>query len=723
MNPMMNAGVNMANMQAHMANSPPHLLQVSPNEIAQIRANRPAMANYTDDQIRLYIQQMKRQSWMNQTRMRSQSGVGQGLGPQNPMAGQNAQMGQQQNQPPNPQQLHLQQQQQQQPQAANRVQLQQQPSQQPAPPMPGVTPAQAPAKQQPTPQQSAKNLKRPSTDDAADNNNVASMNSAGTRGTAPKKPAGPTPQQIANLTPEQRAKYEMWVKTQVANKDSGAVSMAPSADAISKLKAIGQEAQRQALQEPVVDYPMSQQELEETGAKLRRIVIDMGKVGRGLSKWFAITGDEGRASMFFKFRLRLVKQFVDGESMNILRDSFSMRSSDLEQARAMLESMARDLMKSTLMKAQNSQQAQVPQGNNDQSPPPAVAPLNATNLEKNTQALNRQQKNASKAANQPPPAPTVAQAPGFPTNASSPHGNPNYMSRAKDMHLQIPPRKKQKVSQQPGQAASTPSPRVSKTASPEVKRATEPLRPVFLCKEADCDMPSVGFPTEQALKQHVEEEHIKPKEDPVKFVQENLALVLGLEKDGAVKSTSGDSVQAMGAAESKQGHDAAMKRSGSALSRVQSGAVRGENGTPNTGAADVTTPGSSDPWATATIDTQALLSNLGFENGLPTVMNEFQLYRSLTPNDTPESSKDSGASEPNSDISETAALEIDMNWQHIDTDLLLDLNNTNLGMESTLDPSLLLDPLAGPPPDWDDITVDFNKPFQFDTSRYSFNTL
>ncbi|XWW93928.1 hypothetical protein V2A60_001867 [Cordyceps javanica] len=48
--------------------------------------------------------------------------------------------------------------------------------------------------------------------------------------------AGPTPQQIANFTPEQRAEYDMWVEMQAANKDSA--GMAPNADTISKLKVI-----------------------------------------------------------------------------------------------------------------------------------------------------------------------------------------------------------------------------------------------------------------------------------------------------------------------------------------------------------------------------------------------------------------------------------------------------------------------------------------------------
>ncbi|TQW00043.1 hypothetical protein IF1G_02257 [Cordyceps javanica] len=728
--PMMAASMNMSNLPPNMLNFPAHLMQVTPHEMAQLRASRPQLASAPDEQVRMIVMGIKRNQWQNSAnRLRAQNAASQGLGPQNPMAGATATpTGQQRNQTP-------------QQQEANRQQPQP-PHQQPSTMAGATAPVQTAAtKPQPTLQQPAKNLKRPSTDDPAGGDNTAdggngaaaaatttaTVNSVGARPNnnvtgAKRGPPQLSAQQIASMTPEQKAKYEAFLRQQTA-------SMQPGTESINRLKAIGQEAARQLLQEPMADIPMSPQELEETGARLNKIVIDMGKVGRGLSRWFAITGDEGRASMFFKFRQRLLRQFVDGDAMTILRDTFSLRSSDLEQARAMLESMARDLHAASrggFVRGQNhqpqpAQTAQpTPQGSNDASSSgAAVAPLNARNLEKNSQALNRQK---SKSANQPPPAPTVAQAPGFPTNASSPHGNPSYMSKAKDMNLQIPPRKKQKVGQQPGQAANTPSPRVSKTASPEMKRAPEPAaKPVFLCRETDCDLPFAGFPTEQALKQHVEEEHVKPREDPVKFVQENLALALGLEPDGTAKKPLGDAAaQTTAPSGSKAGQDGTMKRSASALSRVQSASGGGDNGTPKTTAAEATTPG---PWATSTMDTQALLSNLGFENGLPTVMNEFRLYRSLTPNDTPESSKDSGASEPNSDISDGVALEIDMKWQNLDTDLLYDMNNATLAAAgTTLDPSLLLDPLAGPPPDWDEMTVDFNKPFQFDTSRYSFNT-
>ncbi len=437
--------------------------------------------------------------------------------------------------------------------------------------------------------------------------------------------------------------------------------------------------------------------------------------------------------------------------MSVLKDKFSIRSAELDQARAMLESMARDLAanmaKAGFMKQQGQNQAgqqsgaQQQQQGKDQSP---VAPLNAANLEKNTQALNRMSQQKGK-ANQAPPAPTSTQPP-FPLGAPSPHGNPSYMNKAKDMNLQIPhARKKQKLAQPSGgsgQTGSTPSPQVSKTASPEVKRAApEPPKPVFLCKEPDCDMPAIGFPTEQALQQHVEEEHTKPKQNPVKFVQENLALALGLEPDGTLKkSAAAAEAPMMSSSASKQGQgqtpsnvggtpasqDATMKRTGSALSRVQASGkaegISGKAGDAKAGEATATAA-QGDPWAGATIDPQALLSNLGFENGLPNIANEFHMYRSLTPNDTPESSKDSGASEPNSDISDGAVLDIDMNWQNFDSDLLLNLNNATLeGMDATgttMDPSLLMDPSSGPPPDWDDINIDFSKPFQLDTSLYS----
>lgn len=391
---------------------------------------------------------------------------------------------------------------------------------------------------------------------------------------------------------------------------------------------------------------------------------------------------------------------------------------------------------------QSNQQQQLPlqqqplQQNSQGTP----APLNAANLEKNSQALKSQQQKSGGKGVQVPPAPTVAQPP-FSFGASSPHGNPSYIGKPKDINLQLPPaRKKAKLSgPQPVQtphSGASPSPKnAAKNASPEVRRQ-EPPKPVFLCKEPDCDMAAFGFPSDEALQSHIEEDHIKPREDPLKFAKENLAMALGLELDGTPKKTAtpgegaaatstglpkpGPAPRAIAAARGVSGsHDAALKKTtGTVLSK-------GANVKATKPAADVidTTRVKNNVWAGCTIDTQVLASNLGYGKGkgLPSSAGiDDSLYRSITPNDTPESSKDSGASEPNSDISEGAALEIDMNWQPLDTDLILNLDHADLEGRDWVefDPESLLNPNLGVP-DWDD-DADYSSAYNVDGNNLSF---
>ncbi|KAG8416426.1 hypothetical protein J3458_007013 [Metarhizium acridum] len=748
------------------ASLPHHVLQVTPQELMQVRNQRSNFSHMPDEQLRAMVLHLKRQTFLQQQQQQQQQQAQQ-------MRNQQPQ-GQTPNQTPNQAQQQAGGAQnrlgavpvpvQQTPQPPNRTpQSQTQPSPATMAQMASMQPtgqrqqgqvanaqARINSQTQPTP----KSLKRPSTDDAADTTTTSNTSTpAPTRPISqpnqsmPKSLPTLNPQQIAGLSPEQRARYEQFMKFQLTGQTQGAnVGSQPTADALARLRTISQEEQRQFSQESMPEISMIPRELGETGTKLQRIAQDMNKVSRGLTKWYSITRDDARAKMFFRTRLRIMKQFSDGETMKVLKDKFSINSAEIDQARAMLESMAKDLAASMYGRGMMKPGQQAPQGQgasqnqiaqsqqqaqqqNQQSQP---APLNAANLEKNAQALKNQQKSASKGGASVPPAPTATQPP-FSFGASSPHGNPSYLGKPKDvMNLQLPAsRKKQKVSgQQPGQTpqGATPSPKTAKNASPEIRRS-EPPKPVFLCKEPECETASFGFPSEQALQQHVEEEHTKPREDPVKFVKENLALALGLEPDGSPKKNQkpADGATAMSLSTSKQGQtpknvagtpisqDNAMKRTGSALSKSADGKSKSD------------AAGSKQPtpsaWAGCTIDPQALLSNLGFENGLPNIISDANLYRSLTPKDTPESSKDSGSSEPNSDISEGAALEIDMTWQTFDPDLLLDLDNASLeGDLSGLDPTLVLDPPSRAPPDWEDIDDDFSKPFQLDMSMYSMST-
>ncbi|KAJ4268784.1 hypothetical protein NW762_002852 [Fusarium torreyae] len=757
-------------------NLPPQVLQVSPHEMQQVRTQRPNLAQMPDDQLRNIVIQMKKHSWMQQQQMRNQQaqaqaqaqvarnqGQGQGQqGAQNQMGVPQAPMQLQQppqpNQTPQPQNVPM-------PNAMGQNATPQTTGQK----QPSVTPEQARPRQQPannraqppnpSPASAPKNLKRPSNDDNLDVPEAAKQAPArpASQSNQPQQPQGPvpkllTPQQVAALSPENRAKYEQVIKMQMMNKagqnQAGAQSQVNN-EIMIRLKALGQEEQKQSIQEVMHDIPMTPEEHTETATKLQRIVVDMSKIGRGLSRWYGITRDDARAKMFFRTRWRILKQFSDGEKMSLLKDTFSIRSSEIDQARAMLESMAKDLAASVHARnmnmakqqgtpqAQNAQLAQpqqpMPQQQQQTQPQGQAAPVNGENLRRNSQAQSTTPKGGNKGA-QAPAAPTTSQPP-FQFGASSPHGNPSYVGKPKEINLQLPPsRKKQKTTGQTPQGA-TPSPQISKKASPELRRASEaqvPHKPVLLCKEPECEFSTTGYSTEQALQQHVLEEHTKPREDPMKFVQENLALALGLEPDGSIKKEPISEAAPMSLTNSKQGQtpvtmaatpvsiDGGMKRSASSMGKPQDNKAGAKaSATPKLTDGKVTDITAADPWANATIDTEMLVNNLGVERGYGFYDNPFYDYNALsylTPRDTPDSAKD-GGSEPNSDISEGASLEINFDWTTVDTDLLLNMNNTNLeGSGMSVDPAMLFEQPTRQP-DWDDVKIDFSKPFQLDTSR------
>lgn len=798
-------------MQRPMPNIPPQLLQVSAQEMMHVRSQKPGLVSVPDEQLRQMILQMKRTSWQQQQhQLRNQQAQAQAQVQAQTQANQQQPAPNHMTMPQGP--IQIQQSQpiltahQTQPQPVpnamsqtapmqtNNQKQQQQQQQQPPPPPQNATP-NLNRNNQPPP---AKNLKRPNPDDAADTASTKAPTPVSRPAAAAPQTAQQQMQRMASMTSQfapqhdanMNARFGPLMKnhatatppTTTSTPATGAAAGAappavPTAvnETLLRLKMIGVEEQKQFNQETMADIQMSPEEYAETAGKLKRIVSDMSKVGRGLSKWYAITQDDARARMFFRTRLRIIKQHVDGETMKVMKDVFSIRSSDLDQARAMLESMAKDLAASVIgrqmmkpgaqgqgqqpglaqvkqlsLQQQNQQQQQLAlqaqQQAQQKAQPPHPAPLNAANLEKNAQALNKisQQKQAGKAGQGPPPAPTTTQPP-FPFGATSPHGNPSYMSKPKDLNLQLPPaRKKQKttggqLSGPPSQGA-TPSPQIAKNASPNVARAPAP-KPVFSCTEPNCDMSYVGFPTEQALQQHVQQEHIKPKEDPVRYLKENLALALGLEADGSPKKEQkpADGSQAMSASASKQGQapgnialtpmsqdGTAMKRSASALSKgldAKAGAKPDAAAKPGDGkqAKDTAKP---DPWANGTIDTHVLLQNLGFEDGLPTVANEGKKFlKMFTPKSTPDSLKDGLSSEPNSDISENAALDIEMYWQSLDRDYLAEFHDLNMDGKLSDDALAALQPalqIRRPPPlaGLDLNPTDFSKPFEMDTSLF-----
>lgn len=306
-------------------NFPPHVLTVTPQEMNHVRMQRPNLANIPDDQFRGMVLQMKKSSWVqqqmkNQNQAAQQQSRQQAQNQQGPQGQANVPQTQMQLQQPMQPTQTPQPQPQQVPNAVNHnVAMQgagqKQPSATPEPTRNNRQQAtnNRPQPPKPSPAPATKNLKRPSNDESAD---VVELGESATSQSRPaaqanqpnqanqQPPHGPklpqfTPQQIAQFSPEQRAKYEAYMKMQMA-KNAVNVPMNPAQESLTRLRIIGQEEQKNFSPQSLVEIPMNPQELSDTAAKLQRIVVDMSKIGRGLSKWYSITRDDARAKMFFK---------------------------------------------------------------------------------------------------------------------------------------------------------------------------------------------------------------------------------------------------------------------------------------------------------------------------------------------------------------------------------------------------------------------------------------
>jgi hypothetical protein len=474
-----------------------------------------------------------------------------------------------------------------------------------------------------------------------------------------------------------------------------------------------------------------------------------------------------------------VKQFRDNQ-MTQLKDTFSITPKEIESTRHMLNSMVADLsarfpnMKKP--EAGKSQPSSIPathpapQASQSVQAPSVLTPLNAANLQQQQQQLNKLHQRSNSRSSHTPAAPTSTQPP-FQFGATSPHGAPSYIGKSAvtQDNLQLPPaRKKQKQAPAPGLGTpgSTSSPQVIKGVAPDVKRqpaeSKSQLKPSLCCSEPECERYTIGFDNEEDLKHHTQEEHIRPLENPLKYAQENLAATLGLDSQGQSKKTaiSSQNSAKMVASGSKQGQtpnvktettpaagtpmdrQASMNRQGSATGarlnmQSKSGAAKespakGQAGQKDSGKQRGSQPPQetvvADLWANTTIDPHDLLQTFQpFETGAGGAISDINVYRSITPNDTPESSKD-GVSEPNSDISEGVGLDINVDifddtWMPFgpsETDGIFDMNNFGVNTGEDL---LMFDedqPVVNFQT-WDDMldTSAFDKPFSLETSFFS----
>lgn len=558
-----------------------------------------------------------------------------------------------------------------------------------------------------------------------------------------------TQQQIAQLDPEARKKYEQALRMFQASREQPNPHMA-------KLKSIMEEEVAKA-RDPLPDVHMDQETRSRVAGLLRDMHAPLNNMGKAIPKWYTMTRDDNRAREFFRTRHRLAKQYKDRE-MKEPKSTFSMSLPQAEEALQLLRGMVQDLSdRFPTLKRQDAAQAQP-----DSAAPQAVAPnaqtavpLNVANLQQHQQQLKQHQRTASRNAQTTPAAPTSSQPP-FPFGGgSSPHGTPAYIGKSTvtQENLHLPARKKARpnnstpVQGQGNSVSSAPS-----VKSPEVKRQQAPdskpqQKPSLCCREPDCERHNVGFDSQEALDLHTQEEHVGPLQNPLKFALENLASATNLDTQGRPnkpvnsvlpESTPTASVK-MAANGSRQGQTP-LTPAGTSTPMNRQASLAGAK--PNADSKDILAKAdqkgpnkqdrptqaepAADPWANTTIDpTELSQAFQGFDAGATGAISDRNTYRSITPNDTPESSKD-GLSEPNSDISEGVNLDInldlfDENWQPFgagDIDGLADINDFNFGDE---DVTVTMLDAEEPPIDfqaWDDM-IDFDKPFAFDVSMYS----
>ncbi|RDL40555.1 uncharacterized protein BP5553_00534 [Venustampulla echinocandica] len=653
-------------------------------------------------------------------------------------------------------------------------------------PVPTARSAQNPSAPQP-----AKNLKRASSDDVVEVPNPALQQPSRPAVQQPQAQQGQgqkpppqqgrlslTPAQVATLDPEARKKYEADARmAQAAQANQRTV-----AD-LEKLKTINQEELAKINMQPPADIPLDAEMKAKVTKMLREILQPFSNMTKAIPRWYGITHDDNRARMFFRFKNRLAKQFRD-PAMTQPKDTFSISTKEIEQGRNMLNGMVKDLsdrfpgLKKSDPTGAQAAPASQPTVPATQAVPAPTVPLNAANLQEQQQQLNKLHQRSNSRGSHAPAAPTSAQPP-FPFSAKSPpDGVPAYIGKSTvtQENLHLPARKKQKQNNNaPVPAQGTPgsnaSPQVSKGVAPEVKRQPAEAKPqprtALCCSEPECDRHNVGFDSEEALRIHTQEEHIKPLEDPFQYAQQNLASTLGLDARGQSKKppvvsqdvAATPTAPKMATSVSRQGHtpnvkggstpaaatpmnrQVSMNRQGSAAgakSATPAKATPSKDGSarPTTDQKDASKQQAQppqemiieDPWANATIDPHDLFQAFQtFESGAGGAISDMNVYRSITPNDTPESSKD-GVSEPNSDISDGVGLDINLDifegsWMPFgpsETDTLFDMNSINFTKE---DDVMMLEEQPSLNFKWDDMIdpAALDKPFSFDTSLYSMN--
>ncbi|RKF64480.1 hypothetical protein OnM2_018066 [Erysiphe neolycopersici] len=563
-----------------------------------------------------------------------------------------------------------------------------------------------------------------------------------------------TPQQLTLLTPEQRKKYESTPRHSQTNRSTFKLD--------DQIKNVQEQISEEALVSEIKS--MDAKTKEQVQKSLVSLIQPTQGMWRALNKWFMKCGDVDRLKTFFRLRARLAMQFQDGKfDPEKVKTVFTISLAEIDFAKKTLNLMITDLRENypcpkpqgqSKTQSINSSQGQRSQGPNN---------LQQQQQQKSQVSVSR----SSHAA----PVPSPAQAT-FVIGTPSPHGTPSYADKKiVNMDLHIPPRKKQKLTtnSSSNQASVLPafsSPNLSNAAlvTDLRKQSAESIKPIFFCSELDCDR-NTGFEKELDLKQHMLNEHIRPNENPIKYAQDMLTEALSSNSRGQTKDLANVSQKSvLDKAEEKMTQNNSQQeqtnltkvsnttstvtpmlrqtstnqsnQSSEKSSKEANKFIESKELTKNTGTSikesvqqwgQLETAKPEDSWANSYVHPSDLMQIAKtFEITTNGCMSDPNGFREATPDNTPESSKD-GISEPNSDISDGAGLDMQVDlYPHsympfslndgnsLSDELLHHENEVNMKLHDRDQSSVFY-------PSFDDINLStYDKRFSFDTHLFSY---
>ncbi|KAL4919298.1 hypothetical protein BDW62DRAFT_43135 [Aspergillus aurantiobrunneus] len=410
---------------------------------------------------------------------------------------------------------------------------------------PGATPAKAangtaPKQTPPTSKRKLQNEESTVVQGSPVQSSTQPATSQGLPATAPPRPTMPfTREQLASMTPQQRAQIEAHLRRQ-QGQTRGTVNRAAAEDAWNnlpeKIRHLYNELAKNAPREQAIAVTPEQR--ATMNQQLRDCTDYLGRLDALVQFISKIPGQEKNVRSLLGMRIQLMRQFKPSPDW-ALNDQVTITPEYLTGTTNYIKKLFHHMIARV-----NQQQNQVPgqrpgaaQGPNVQQANQNMPPLNASNLQQLQQqeeALQRARRASSQTA-----ASGASAIPPAPFGAPSPQGVPHAYGPGSipPQELKLPPPKKRKQSHPnttPVSGPSGPKAQANKQAPAE----TKPILGAFKCSVPECQYHYQGLATKDDLDKHVEESHKaeEPIENALEFALQSFATLV---KDGPNTESQG----------------------------------------------------------------------------------------------------------------------------------------------------------------------------------------